>query len=478
MASLEVYSNSNIRITRFDVTQQVTLKFYQPSAQTGTEGNYYYRLKCTGSGLPNMYLYLGRYKTNTKYIYTHTFNVIDVRATDSLVESSFETLFTQFNTSMELRFDARLQASSSNSFPSSATAESQNVIIDFELVKSLYFAPSWSIPTHIDLNAGVAGIATLTGNDDQKCVQSASRLQITFPEATPKFGTSIAEYRISAEGGFSFTYTTNQIHNNPVRVYDLSNYKNLSGSVKFTFYVEDTRGMSWTLTKYIDIIPYSRVALTFNNTHRIGGTGSTVKLDFAGQWHGSPLTLSCTQIVAKDETTQTILATLTNPPLVIENDKFSYTANWENVSFDKEKSYSITATFTDLIFEVDSKFTIPVGTPVLSIRDKKVGINNSQPQSALDVNGVIQQNGLPVMGYMGEIGTAESCDFNDYTETGFYFYNGNSAQISHSPSGFSKTHKAVLKVIKIDSAHIVQRLYNFNLNTSTFRTRDNTWKSW
>ena len=91
--------------------------------------------------------------------------------------------------------------------------------------------------------------------------------------------------------------------------------------------------------------------------------------------------------------------------------------------------------------------SIPVGTPVIAVRNQKVGINNANPQTELDVIGTIQQNGMPVLAYKGEIGTAESCNLNDYTNSGYYFYSGGSANANHFPTGYTKTTKFFLLVL-------------------------------
>ena len=475
MANFNLQSCSDILVSRFGSQQNVTLKFYQP-----TPANKYYRLMLTASNVSPMFIYLGEFATTAQYVYTHTFRFSDTDdiKNGSLQDSSFEAYFRQYFTdNANPQFSVVLQSSSNSSFSSyTSTADSRTLSI--RLQDDLNFKPSWVSPTYLDLKASVPGVATLTNNDDQKGVQGVSELQITFTAASSKYGATNKTYSASIDGGFSVSYTAAQIQSNPVRTVYLSNYPKLSGNLRITFSVEDSRGFLRSFTQRITIVPYTQIELTTNNTRRKSGEEMTVILDFAGKWHGSPLTLSCTQIVAYEEGSQTAFATLTAPTVTVSDNNFSYVAEWAGVQFDKEKTYTIKAEFTDTVLGINFELPIPVKTPVLAIRDKKVGINNSQPQSALDVNGIIQQNVLSVMGYMGEIGTAESCNFNDYTETGFYFYNGNSAQISHSPSGFSKTHKAVLKVIKIDSAHIVQRLYNFNLNTSAFRTSNNSWNTW
>lgn len=476
--ALNLESASNINASSFNSTQYVTVKLYQ------SESNHkYYRLKLTAAGVADMYIYLGQYVTNPNYVYTHTFGFNDTQNvyshySGSLHQSSFEAYFRQYFTDIYApQFSVILQSSTSSSFSSNVTSSAQSRTLSIVLTGN-NFSPTWVAPTYVDTKYSTSpGIQALT-RSPYKGAQSVSDIAFTFESATPQYGATISKYTMNIEGAFVRSYTPPQIRT-PKHL-DLSLYPNLSGYVKVTFTAEDSRGFTRSFDRLIQIVPYNKVELVVNNTHRQSNTGTTVILDFEGKWYGdtTKLTLSCNGITAYEEGSQTPFATITPTPTIDGKSFYIDDLVWSGVSFDQDKGYTIVAEFNDGVTTVDLTLPIPIYTPVLSIRNKKVGINNSQPQSALDVNGVIQQNGLPVMGYMGEIGTAESCNFNDYTETGFYFYNGNSAQISNSPSGFIKTHKALLMTVKINSTHIVQRLYNLSLNTSAFRTRDNSWNSW
>ena len=475
--ALNLESASNINVSGFNRTQNVTLKLYQSDPN-----HKYYRLKLTATGVADMYIYLGQYTTNPKYVYTHTFSFNDTQQvyahySGSLHSSSFEGYFRQYFADVYApQFSVALQSSATSDFSSvTESAQSRTLLI---VLTGNNFSPSWVVPTYVDTKYSTSpGIQALT-ESPYKGAQSVSDIAFTFESATPQYGAAISKYTMNIEGAFVGSYTPSQI-GTPKHL-DLSLYPNLSGYVKVTFTVEDSRGFTRSFDSLVQIVPYNKVELVVNSTHRQSNTGTTVILDFEGKWYGdtTKLTLSCTGITAYEEGSQTPFATLAPAPTIDGKSFYIDDLVWNGVTFDQDKAYTIVAEFDDGVTTVDLTLPIPIYTPVLSIRDKKVGINNSQPQSALDVNGVIQQNGLSVMGYMGEIGTAESCNFNDYTETGFYFYNGNSAQVSNSPSGFIKTHKAVLKVIKINSTHIVHRLYNLSLNTSAFRTRDNTWNNW
>ena len=136
------------------------------------------------------------------------------------------------------------------------------------------------------------------------------------------------------------------------------------------------------------------------------------------------------------------------PSLMIGNGTFSYQAVWNNASFNSKKAYTITAVFTDTVKTVTLTFPIPVGTPVLAIRNHRVGINNPSPDDdfSLDVTGIIAQNAYPVIGYRGFIGTAESANLNDYTESGFYIYTCESSEVKNFPNNNSNMQLLLLVI--------------------------------
>lgn len=479
--AINLESASDINVLEFNQSQKVTLKFYQSDPS-----HKFYRLKLTATGIAPMYIYLGEFTTNPQYVYTQTFRFNDgtqvyAEYSGGLHSSSFSGYFAQYFTSVYApRFSVFLQSSTSRGFPSSSTSESTaSRTMQIILAKNSNFIPTWTVPPHIDTKyAASTGVQTLTGSD-QKGVQGESLLKFTFSAATPKYGATNQIYRISTDTGINYAYTAASIQAEPEVYVDLANYPKVLGKVVFTFSVEDSRGFVRSFKRTITIVPYSKIELTQNNTHRQDGTGQTVILDFEGKWHGSPLTLTCQGITATEQGSQTPLATLT-PTITVSGNSFSYQNDWDNVTFDRTKAYTITAIFTDDVSTTELTLPIPVGTPVIAVRNQKVGINNVDPQSELDVIGTIQQNGLPVLAYKGEIGTAESCNLNDYLETGYYYYSGNSAAISNFPSGFTKTQEAILVVVGIRSSRVIQKLYDLNSVTNEYyiRGKSNVWHNW
>lgn len=450
--SVNLESASDIKVSGFGRAQNVTLRFYQSDA------NYkYYRLKLTATGIAPMYIYLGKYVTNPQYVYAHSFSFNDstqvyAEYSGGLHASSFEGYFTQYYPDTRApRFSVFLQSSTSSGFPSSSTTESTASRVLSIVLTGNNFSPAWVVPTYVDTKYSTSpGIQALT-ESPYKGAQSVSDIAFTFENATPQYGATISKYTMNIEGAFVGSYTPPQIRT-PKHL-DLSLYPNLSGYVKVTFTVEDSRGFTRSFDSLVQIVPYSKIELTQNNTHRQGGTGQTIILDFVGQWHGSPLTLTCQGITAYEQGSTTPFATLT-PAVTVTGNTFSYQDDWSGVSFDRSKAYTITAVFTDDVSTAELTLPIPVGTPVIAVRNQKVGINNANPQTELDVIGTIQQNGMPVLAYMGEIGTAEECNLNAYTNSGYYFYSGGSANVTAFPAGYTKTTKFFLLVLDMGNYKI------------------------
>ena len=437
---------SDIELTSFSTDTYVRIKFYQQ-----TKGTRYYRLRCfhkTGdyapSDFPVTYLYLGSYTTDPSWEYVSSFRIQSVK-NSSLVNTSFETLFTRYSNVVELRPTVELQSSDNSNFSGYETSSEQRVLSI--RLKGDNFGPAWSCPSWTDLMyASTAGVRTLTGSD-QNGVQSVSRLRFTYTAATARYGTSISSYSINVSGGFSTVYTPAQMASGAWHILlNLSQYYKLKGSVSAVFTVEDTRGMKTSFTRTITIVPYKTVYLTSNETHRQGGTGSTVLLNFAGVWHGSPLTLTCQSVTAYEEGSSAAYASLT-PTVTVSGTSFSYARAWSGVTFDSKKAYTVSAVFSDTISTVTLTIPIPVGTPVMSIRNSKVGIENASPTYTLDVNGTIAQNDYPVLGYGGLIGDTESANLNNYTETGYYIYKaGDSRDVVNFPGNNTNTHLLMMVI--------------------------------
>ncbi len=244
----------NIVITNFSGSTYVRIKFWQQH-----EGSRYYRLRCfhrTGdyapSDFPVTYIYLGSYSTSPAYQYTVSFKI-------QSASPSFQSLFERYNTVVELRPSVELQSSTSPNFT--------------------FFSPTWSRPTWEDEMYTVsAGVRTLTGSPS-KGVRGFSVIRFNIPQATALYNTTITKYNINVSGAFSASYTPQEMAAGGWKFYlRLPSYPKLYGSVNVTFSVVDSRGSETSFSSFIQIVNYQKPYLTVNDTHRQGGTGSTLIL--------------------------------------------------------------------------------------------------------------------------------------------------------------------------------------------------------
>lgn len=130
---------------------------------------------------------------------------------------------------------------------------------------------------------------------------------------------------------------------------------------------------------------------------------------------------------------------------------------------------------------LDLYYVIPQGTPLVSLRKKKVGINNPSSAEALDVNGNIKVSGQVLMnGYnmMGLVQAtiADMTNLNDLTTPGIYFRRTTADTSLNYPC----TNYGMLEVFSCSSNVVIQR-YTMRDNPYTIYIRskvNSTWQAW
>ena len=108
---------------------------------------------------------------------------------------------------------------------------------------------------------------------------------------------------------------------------------------------------------------------------------------------------------------------------------FTFTSD-EWLSLDANYSWYVRFYVYDNLTGDTATITVSQGTPLISFRRKKVGINKREPTQALDVDGNIAANGVIVLGYVGHV----EGDFNNYKNGGIFFAPTTSG-ISNAPPG-------------------------------------------
>lgn len=443
--SLSFYSIDNLKIFSMSGSHYFKIKFWQQNSNQK-----YYRLRCTPyeSTTTVGYFYLEQFNTVPNYIYTNYFRILNGQG--STADFTFDSYFSSRPDTDEVRYVVHLQSSSSASFSSYVEATEQ-YMLDIKLDNSAgNFSPTWTSPTWTDTRstANIRKITSTTSNG----LQRVSNMRISLSAASGKYGATISKYYITIPGAYSRNYTPSNL---PSYIdLDLSTYKAINSNLNIDFKVEDSRGFSRVYKSTMKVYPYLPPSITVDNTHRQNGTGSTLILDFSGDWYGSPPLkdgsdnplMACNSIKAYEEGSSTVFATL-NPTLTVSGKSFSYSSQtWTGVAFDSSKSYRIDYELTDGIKTVTESLTIPVGTPVIAIRKQKVGINLNDPANTLDVVGIIGQNGFPIMGYVEDIADT-TVNLNNYRDTGIYVYSaGQGSTVTNFPNGNTNTN-LLLQVI-------------------------------
>lgn len=228
--------------------------------------------------------------------------------------------------------------------------------------------------------------ATVTGNN-QLFIQGYSYLYVTPGTATAKNGASIVKYAATCNGK-TYSNTTGAALN----LYEIA----ASGTVDVVVTATDSRGYTVSSTQQVTVIPYSKPKVSSISLRRTNDIEAEMQLIFNGSI--SPITVSGEQknsllyVQYRYKLTSatsygaytSILANVTQ-----SGTSFSY-SNLELCSLDANSSYDFHVYIRDQLNTLSSLslyFTVPQGTPLVSLRKKMVGINTPTPDAALHVVG-------------------------------------------------------------------------------------------
>lgn len=283
-------------------------------------------------------------------------------------------------------------------------------------------APTFSGFTYKDTNTTAAGV---TGNN-QILIQSVSTLQVTTSAATAKNGATISSYSVSA-GGSTASSTTVTL--NVGKIYT-------SGTVPIIVTAIDSRGYTSSATVNITVIAYKSIDITTAIMRRVNEIEDVTQVTLEGDItpvkvnnvNKNPLRKLYYQYKRTDASAYSSLTDITS--FATFNDSgFTFTSD-EWLSLDANYSWYVRFYVYDNLTGDTATITVSQGTPLISFRRKKVGINKREPTQALDVDGNIAANGVIVLGYVGHV----EGDFNNYKNGGIFFAPTTSG-ISNAPPG-------------------------------------------
>lgn len=322
-----------------------------------------------------------------------------------------------------------------------------------------------SAPTHggfscFDANATTVGI---TGNN-AIYVQGQSSLQALFRGGTAKNGASISAYRITVGSKMVFS-GSKKVSFGAISV---------AGQVTLTATVVDSRGWSVSQSVTLTVIEFSGISINSWSARRVNEVEDTSQIELAGTL--SPIYVDDVQkntLQSLRYRYKIVSATSWSDYYDIsgvqaEDDKF-YVDNDAFASFDAEYSWDIQICAADKLSTYVISIVLPKGKPLVAYRSKKVGINNNNPQSALDVSGEIMQNGYAVMGFVNTLNEYKT--FNDVKSSGIYWYDS-SAAASNAPS----TEDGFLEVLCYGTA-ILQRFTGVS-GAVVRRVYRTSWSAW
>lgn len=333
-------------------------------------------------------------------------------------------------------------------------------------------APTFSNSAGFTYQDGNTSTANVTGNN-QLLIQGYSTLSVTAYAATAKNGASISKYEATINDTTVSSSTTSM---------NLG-AMNKSGNLTLTVKAVDSRGYSVTVSKTIIVIAYSKIDISEGETvmRRVNEVEALTQVDFAASIskilvsnvNKNALVLLRYRYKKTSDssygsyTTITAQATATDTKITFESDEF--------ISLDPDYSYNVQFYVSDKVTSDTYVITLPQGTPLISKRRKKVGINNRNPARALDVTGEIGMNGFNVMGLV-EAAIPDETDLNSVVEPGIYFRRTQADTANHYPT----TTFGMLEVFSCDTNVVIQR---YTTRDSPFnmymRSRVNgTWGAW
>ena len=332
-------------------------------------------------------------------------------------------------------------------------------------------SPLFSEFTCADSNSNTSAV---TGGNPYY-IQGYSTLKITPGTAESRNWSQITKYTAVCNGV--------TVSNTDGGVLNLGTISK-SGNITVRVTVTDSRGYTKSVYKTINVIPYDRPNVYSITLRRTNEIESEIQLIFNGS-------ISAITIEGTDKNSlksvryrykKTNASSFGNfidlsSSVEISGTSFSF-SNLELCDFDVNSSYNFHLEIRDVFDSMtvtDMYFTVPQGTPLVALRKKMVGINNPNPQAALDVTGEICMNGFSVMG-LQQSAIADDVSLNELTSPGIYFRRSLPQENLNYPA-------LVFGMLEVFSCSVNLVIQRYTARDSPFdlyiRSRVNsTWSAW
>ena len=240
-------------------------------------------------------------------------------------------------------------------------------------------APTFTGFTYVDGNS--TSIAVTENN--QILIGGVSTITVTANAATAKNSATIKSYSLvfgsTTASSTTTTITTGTITN--------------TGTVALTVSAVDSRGYSTSQTVNVTSLPYSKIVFKTNSLRRVNEVENTIQLAFTGEMKDITISnvdknsVQVCQYRYKKTSDQnygnwtSIVSGVTR-----SGNNLSYT-NDSLTTLDANYSWNVQVNITDRLTSDTITLTVGQGTPLMSWRTKKVGINQKNPSEALDTVG-------------------------------------------------------------------------------------------
>ena len=215
----------------------------------------------------------------------------------------------------------------------------------------------------------------LTG-DSSKIIKNYSTLKIIVPteyKAIPKKGASIVNY---VGGDKSAEYKEEEVS------FEIPNYENNA----ITISAVDTRGNSTKVTKSVDLINYSEIAITsLPSISRVSSTNEETKINIEGTfWNNSfgakNNELKVTYKYKEAGSYEDFQEGITQITPVIDGNNFKIEEQSilgdTDAGFDSDKSYNIVILITDGLFSYEIEGTLQAGKPGFALYGNKISLGD------------------------------------------------------------------------------------------------------
>ena len=244
-------------------------------------------------------------------------------------------------------------------------------------------APTFTDFTHRDSN--VDKTVVITG-DDQLYIKGYSLLQIDVGDVSAKNEADIVGYNVTV-GSDIKPFTSAPFEYGAVGV--------VGENVTLMVEVVDSRGYSTTISKTIMVVDYADVSITDYTIRRKNEVEPTVQLTFSGDISPIKIDESRNEVVSakfRYMPNGGSWSGWNNLDVVATDQDFTFaTTALSNSSgvleFDPNSQYTIDIKVTDRLSSDTMTIILNKGTPLVSFRSKKVGINEPNPTAALHIRG-------------------------------------------------------------------------------------------